>query len=293
MSAEDELAFLKAHLGELSPAVLRQLKRDFVAKKKRREAEVAAKAKASGKRPTGQHRGRQPGSAGGGGENSVSQKAPRATARKRKANEFDSSDSGGSMEPATRCPAPGPLSGAGSAPLPAQAKGSSVQGPVVKSTAYTGEQAASGGRKLSYAEAEAAYAGVDSSAPLPAKKGSTREGKGGRDEKASRGTSALSKFPRGEKDVTVGTTAGGHLGDHPAAPKKPSGKLKPTAKGTSTAPVPAASMKAAQRRTYPGASGDVSGPLSVAPIGTTSSTAQVDKVVPHGERRNKTPVYVS
>jgi hypothetical protein len=37
----------------------------------------------------------------------------------------------------------------------------------------------------------------------------------------------------------------------------------------------------------------VSGLLSVAPIGTTSTTAQVDKVVPSGEGRNKTPVYVS
>jgi hypothetical protein len=37
----------------------------------------------------------------------------------------------------------------------------------------------------------------------------------------------------------------------------------------------------------------VSGPLSVAPIGTTFTTAQVDKVVPREERCNKTPVYVS
>jgi hypothetical protein len=91
----------------------------------------------------------------------------------------------------------------------------------------------------------------------------------------------------------VGTTAGEHFGDHPAAPTKPSGTLKPTAKGTSSAPVPAASKKAASRRTSPGAPGDVSGPLNVAPIGTTSTTAQVDKVVPPGKRRNKTPVYVS
>jgi hypothetical protein len=39
MSGEEELAFLKAHLDELSPAVLRQLKRDIVAEK-RREAEA-------------------------------------------------------------------------------------------------------------------------------------------------------------------------------------------------------------------------------------------------------------
>jgi hypothetical protein len=38
MSGEEELAFLKAHIGELSPAVLLQLKRDIVAEKKSREA---------------------------------------------------------------------------------------------------------------------------------------------------------------------------------------------------------------------------------------------------------------
>jgi hypothetical protein len=37
----------------------------------------------------------------------------------------------------------------------------------------------------------------------------------------------------------------------------------------------------------------VSGPLSVTPIGTTYATAEVDKVLPPGERRNKTPVFVS
>jgi hypothetical protein len=156
--AEEELAFLKAHLGELSLAVLRQLKRDIVAEKKRREAEAAAKAKGSGERPTGQPSGRQPGSAGG--ETSVPQKAPRATAGKRKANELDSSDLGGSMEPATRRPAPRPLSGAGSVPLPVQAKGSSAQGPVVLPAVSTGEQAAFSGRQLSYAEVGEAYAGV-------------------------------------------------------------------------------------------------------------------------------------
>jgi hypothetical protein len=65
MSGEEELAFLKAHLGELSQAVLRQMKRDILAQKKRREAEAAAKAKESGERPTGQPSGRLPGSAGG------------------------------------------------------------------------------------------------------------------------------------------------------------------------------------------------------------------------------------
>jgi hypothetical protein len=162
---------------------LRQLERDILAEKKRRVAEAAAKAEGSGERPTGQPSGRQPGSAGGGGETSVSQKASRATAGRRKANELDSSESGGPIEPATRLPAPGPLSGVGSAPLPAQAKGSTAQGPVMKPTASTAEQAASSGRQLSYAEVGGTYAGivtgrpfkgaslgVDSSAPLPTKK---------------------------------------------------------------------------------------------------------------------------
>jgi hypothetical protein len=65
MSGEEELDFLKAHLGERSSAFLRQLKRDIVAEKKRREAEAAAKAKGSGERPTGQTSGRQPSSARG------------------------------------------------------------------------------------------------------------------------------------------------------------------------------------------------------------------------------------
>jgi hypothetical protein len=148
----------------------------------------------------------------GGGGNSVSLKAPRATAGKRKTFELDSSDSGGSMELATRRPAPGPLSGARSAPLPAQAKGCSAQGPVVLPTASTGEQAAFSGRQLSYAEVGAAYAGVvagrpvkgatagvDSSEPLPTKKGASQEGKGGSDEKAFRGTPPVSNPPEGRR----------------------------------------------------------------------------------------------
>jgi hypothetical protein len=70
------------------------------------------------------------------------------------------------MEPATRHPATGLLSGAGSAPLSAQAKRSSAQGPVIKPIASTGEQAASSGRKLSNAEIGVAYAGVVGSRPV-------------------------------------------------------------------------------------------------------------------------------
>jgi hypothetical protein len=135
---EEELAFLKVHLAELSPTVLKQLKRDIVAEK-RREAEVPAKAKGSGERPSGS----QPGSAGE--WISPSKKALRVTAGKPKANQLNSSDSGGPMDPATRCPAPGPMAGAASAPLTARAKGTLAQGPVGKSTASTGEQAASSG----------------------------------------------------------------------------------------------------------------------------------------------------
>jgi hypothetical protein len=70
------------------------------------------------------------------------------------------------MEPATRRPAPGPLSGARFAPLHGQAKGSSAQSPVVKPTANTGEKAASSGRQISYAEVGAAYDAVVAGQPL-------------------------------------------------------------------------------------------------------------------------------
>jgi hypothetical protein len=61
------------------------------------------------------------------------------------------------MEPAARRPAHGPQSGAGSAPLSAQAKGT---------FASTGEQAANNGRQLSYAEVSAVYAGVVAGRPV-------------------------------------------------------------------------------------------------------------------------------
>jgi hypothetical protein len=91
----------------------------------------------------------------------------------------------------------------------------------------------------------------------------------------------------------VGTTAGGHLVTHPAASKKSSGSPKPTANGTAILPVPVASMEATLRSTSPGAPGEVSGPMSGTPAGTTTPSTQVDKAAPPGERRNKTPVYVS
>jgi hypothetical protein len=90
-------------------------------------------------------------------------------------------------------------------------------------------------------------------------------------------------------DVTLGTTAGGHLDAHPAAPKMSSVTLKPTSKDTGTGPVPGASMEAGSRHTSCGATCDVSGTLSVA---FSASTAQVNKYVPHGNGRNKSPVFV-
>jgi hypothetical protein len=115
------------------------------------------------------------------------------------------------MEPATRRPAPRPMPGAGSAPLPTQAKGPPTQVPAKS----TGEKAASSGRQLRYAEVS-----------------------------------------------------------------KPNGTLKPTAKGTGTAVVPAASSEAVPRRMSAGASGSVSGPLSGTPKGTTLTTAQVENRAP-------------
>jgi hypothetical protein len=110
------------------------------------------------------------------------------------------------MEPATRRPASGLKPGVGSAPLPTQAKGATA----VEPEKFTGEQPATSGRQLSYAEVS-----------------------------------------------------------------KPSGTLKPTAKGTGTAAVPAASKDAAPRRTSAGASSRGSGPLSGTPQGTNFTAAQV------------------
>jgi hypothetical protein len=91
----------------------------------------------------------------------------------------------------------------------------------------------------------------------------------------------------------VSPTVGGHSVTHPAAPKKPGGSLKPIAKGSSNVSVSAASMEAAKRRTSSDLLGEVSGPLSDTPVGTTT-TVQVEKqVFPPGQRRNETPVYMS
>jgi hypothetical protein len=178
---------------------MRHMKWDNVAEKKRREAETTSNAKGSVERPTGQPSGRQPISPGG--ETSVFQKAPQPPRARAKPTSW--------TRPIGRfhgtChEAPGPLSGAGFAPLPAQANRSPAQGPVVKPTASTSEQAASSSRQLSYAEAGAQYdgevagrpvkgetAGVDSSAPLPVKKGHLRRVKVGGTRRTSRSAPLL------------------------------------------------------------------------------------------------------
>jgi hypothetical protein len=128
-----------------------------------------------------------------------------------KANELDSSDSGGLMDPSTRRPAPRLMPGAGSAPLPTKAG----EAPAIAPEKSTGEKAASSRWKLSYAEVS-----------------------------------------------------------------KTSGALKPTAKGTGTAALPAASKQASPRRTSGGPSGRVSGPLSGTPKDTILTSDQVKNRVP-------------
>jgi hypothetical protein len=110
MATKEKLAFLKAHLEELSPNILRQLKEEIVTQKKKKKAAAEASAKTKGS-------GQQPGSARE--EKPVSHQKPKITAGKRNANDLDSSNSGGLMEPAARRSVPGPQSGAWSAPLPA------------------------------------------------------------------------------------------------------------------------------------------------------------------------------
>jgi hypothetical protein len=66
----------------------------------------------------------------------------------RKANELDSSELGGALELAKRGPASGPKPRVGSAHLPTQAKGALAIAPEKS----TGEQTATSGRQLTYAE---------------------------------------------------------------------------------------------------------------------------------------------
>jgi hypothetical protein len=163
MITEEEMAFLKDHLADLPATALKKLRRDIVTERRRNETEETAKAKEWGDRPTRQPSERHTGCNEEG--TAVLQTAARATAGKRKANELNSSASGGSKEPATRRPAPGPVPGEGSAPLPAQAKGAPTQDRADKPKS-TGEEAASSGRQFSYAEGGKAYAWVVAGRPV-------------------------------------------------------------------------------------------------------------------------------
>jgi hypothetical protein len=119
-------------------------------------------------------------------------------------------------------------------------------------------------------------AGMDSSVPLLTKTGASEEGKGGRDEKSSRGTPLVSKSPR-KGARHVGHHCWRTLGRSPSRAKQ--AKWEAQAKGKGTASEPVASMEAAEVCTSREAPGDASGPLKVAPNDTTPLTAAVDKCV--------------
>ena len=78
---------------------------------------------------------------------------------------------------------------------------------------------------------------------------------------------------------------------HPAASNQPSGSSTPSAKGVAQS-VPVDSMESTNMRPV-GPSSNGSGSQGDTPFGTTLTAAQADKVVPPGERKNKTPVYVT
>jgi hypothetical protein len=72
-------------------------------------------------------------------------------------------------------------------------------------------------------------------------------------------------------------------------PHQEIGPLKPTAKGPGTSETADSSDADFSRTSH----GDVSGPLSVIPSGTTPDTAmEITTVIPAGERHKKTPLYV-
>jgi hypothetical protein len=133
---------------------------------------------------------------------------------------------------------------------------------------------------------------VDSSALLPTKDGASDEDKG-RDVKTSRRARPRDQVPqRGEgrhSDHQCWRT----LGHSPCCTQK----AKWATQAHNQRCCHPASTRcfdgAALRRTSPGAPGEVSGPMSGTPAGTIKPSVQVDKPVPPGKRRNKTPLYVS
>jgi hypothetical protein len=133
-------------------------------------------------------------------------------------------------------------------------------------------------------------AGMDSWAPLLNKDRTCDECKGTRDVKISFRDHPEINSPRGEQNVKVGTTADGHVVTQPAAPKKTRESLKPTANDTVSLPVLVTSMEATLSRRAPG---EVSGPTSGKPAGTTTPSGQVDRAAQTEERSNNAPLHVS
>ena len=78
---------------------------------------------------------------------------------------------------------------------------------------------------------------------------------------------------------------------HPAASNQTSGSSTPSAKGAAQS-VPVDSMESTNRCPA-GPSSNGSGSQGETPCGTTTTAAQADLVVPPGERKNKTPVYIT
>ena len=74
----------------------------------------------------------------------------------------------------------------------------------------------------------------------------------------------------------------------PSAPHKPSGQLKPTAKGLDPSE-PTVSSETAPGRM----STDMSGPLSGMPVGTTFDAHVANPCLPAGEHPNKTPIFIT
>lgn len=131
-------------------------------------------------------------------------------------------------------------------------------------------------------------AGVDVLAPLHTKIGNSEGGKEGRDEKSTRGTPTVLKFPIVDKDISVGTTVVVLMKVYPFK----------TIKVGHSSPQPSVFQYAMLRWKCPRAylfrtSEDVSGPLSVPPNGVTTFAAKVDKSFVPGERRKRSPLYVS
>ena len=137
MLKQEDLVFLKALFTmKASPALLQALKKARAAQRRKKAVAVARPASsqsesASTALPT--------------------LHLPKQTAGKHEATEISS---GSSMETATRRPAPGPLSGAGSAPFPATAAESYQEGP-----------AAMNARNPDSAKVKATYAAVVSDSP--------------------------------------------------------------------------------------------------------------------------------